>query len=400
MTKLETLYNVTNGLKALGRSIDDDLLNELKSEERKYIDEVIIPAIREHINPLITKLDCNLAMMLSYMDREEPVIEVIRHTNEEPSTEGKDDEEITKEEDANDNKMNTDSYLQVNKTGTYLVFDSSDNNTAKQPGTLLINREHHKFFIAFTKTAKALVITIDNVMSKPHNKKYTIDGFDGSEIVCFALCDIDDLLRIISIDNKGNEWKKVVEASFLVSDIYRKTPLLPPGFNLKIVEVVPNEEKERVKGMILNGTTQPGYLSKGVIESPQAEKIAWLKSPRKEVVISNSLREMETKDFYVLFDNGWQCVGADASQTMVKAINEMLKYTSIEKLASVGIIIDRKPMLSPRFLADDDESRFHKLSNGWWVNTHMNNKTKKDKLELLAKRCNIKLSVHLAMKKK
>lgn len=37
MTRLETLYNVTNGLKALGRSIDDDLLNELKSEERKYM---------------------------------------------------------------------------------------------------------------------------------------------------------------------------------------------------------------------------------------------------------------------------------------------------------------------------------------------------------------------------
>lgn len=132
--------------------------------------------------------------------------------------------------------------------------------------------------------------------------------------VCFALCDIDDLLRIISIDDKRNEWKKVVEASFLVSDIYRKTPLLPPGFNLKIVEVVPNEEKERVKGMILNRTTQPGYLSQGVIESPEAEKTAWLKSPRKEVVISNSLREMETKDFYVLFDNGWQCVGASCQK--------------------------------------------------------------------------------------
>lgn len=111
------------------------------------------------------------------------------------------------------------------------------------------------------------------------------------------------------------------------------------------------------------------------------------------------IKEYETKDFFVVFDNKKVVVSYNGSDTMVQAINEMLKRTTFNKLKEVNISVDTQPLFMQRPVVVGRAS-FHELSNGWWVNTHMNNATKKQYLEDLARHCGINLKVILNMKKK
>lgn len=107
-------------------------------------------------------------------------------------------------------------------------------------------------------------------------------------------------------------------------------------------------------------------------------------------------RENETLDFYISIGNKKRITGTTAAEALVNALNEMLNYTTIEKMTNIPIFVDRMPFISKTH-QNIRRASFYPLRNGWWVNTHLSNEAKKRNLEKIAHFCGISIEVHLEM---
>lgn len=107
-------------------------------------------------------------------------------------------------------------------------------------------------------------------------------------------------------------------------------------------------------------------------------------------------RENETIEFYISIGNKKRITGTTAAEALVNALNEMLNYTTIERMANIPIFVDRMPFISKTH-QNIRRASFYPLKNGWWVNTHLSNEAKKRNLEKIAHFCGILIEVHLEM---
>lgn len=396
--KLNLAYQTADNCKKMGMSVPVEILSQIKNIEKEYVEKEIIPSLSKHMQNMLS--DFRSKVFVGFAFHPDGEIKCISSLGE----------EMIKELDLDEMKVNEfdkvtitpeEYYVVVKEDGTFVV---SKSNIA-QEGKLRIDCARQKYLIAFNSSGNATSIAIHEIIKKPLNHSFKLVGLWESRVSHFCLCSEEDILAIYSIDRNGISRVKAVNASFLAGNSYTHSALIPSGYNLSKVEIVPEDLRDRFNAIIYNVSTEPGII---VSKDDTINKVVndfQLEGRRQQEVSSGGymltdyVKEYETSSFYVTFEDGTRCVGYDASDTMVKTINEMLKRTTIQKLASVGISVDKLPMLSSSYKSRE-RSSFHKLSNGWWVNTHMNNLSKKEKIEQLARAAGIKLKVFLAMTKR
>ena len=69
MTKLDTLYQSINGLKEVGLSLNPEIINEVNHLEEELIKNEVIPRLSESIEPIITKIQRPLVLVIDYLMR-------------------------------------------------------------------------------------------------------------------------------------------------------------------------------------------------------------------------------------------------------------------------------------------------------------------------------------------
>ncbi|MPL93372.1 hypothetical protein SDC9_39498 [bioreactor metagenome] len=78
MTKLETLYQSINGLKELGLSLNPEIINEVNILEEELIKNEVIPRLSESIEPIITKIQRPLVLVIDYVPNEKLSVRMTR----------------------------------------------------------------------------------------------------------------------------------------------------------------------------------------------------------------------------------------------------------------------------------------------------------------------------------
>lgn len=78
MTKLEELYNSINVLKKLGLPLNDETLEAVNHLEEELIKNEVIPRLSESIEPIITKIQRPLVLVIDYMPNEKLSVRMTR----------------------------------------------------------------------------------------------------------------------------------------------------------------------------------------------------------------------------------------------------------------------------------------------------------------------------------
>ncbi len=78
MTKLDTLYQSINGLKEVGLSLNPEIINEVNHLEEELIKNEVIPRLSESIEPIITKIQRPLVLVIDYVPNEKLSVRMTR----------------------------------------------------------------------------------------------------------------------------------------------------------------------------------------------------------------------------------------------------------------------------------------------------------------------------------
>lgn len=78
MTKLETLYISIKGLKELGLPLNQETLNAVDELEEELIKNEIIPRLSENIEPIITKIQRPIVLVVDYIPDEQLSVRLTR----------------------------------------------------------------------------------------------------------------------------------------------------------------------------------------------------------------------------------------------------------------------------------------------------------------------------------
>jgi hypothetical protein len=78
MTKLETLYNSIKGLKELGLPLNEETLKAVDELEEELIKNEIIPRLSESIEPIITKIQRPIVLVVDYIPDERLSVRLTR----------------------------------------------------------------------------------------------------------------------------------------------------------------------------------------------------------------------------------------------------------------------------------------------------------------------------------
>jgi hypothetical protein len=78
MTKLETLYNSIKGLKELGLPLNAETLKAVDELEEELIKNEIIPRLSESIEPIITKIQRPIVLVVDYIPDEQLSVRLTR----------------------------------------------------------------------------------------------------------------------------------------------------------------------------------------------------------------------------------------------------------------------------------------------------------------------------------
>lgn len=78
MTKLETLYNSIRGLKELGLPLNEETLRAVDEMEEELIKNEIIPRLSESIEPIITKIERPIVLVVDYIPDEQLSVRLTR----------------------------------------------------------------------------------------------------------------------------------------------------------------------------------------------------------------------------------------------------------------------------------------------------------------------------------
>jgi hypothetical protein len=78
MTKLETLYNSIKGLKELGLPLNAETLQAVDKLEEELIKNEIIPRLSESIEPIITKIQRPIVLVVDYIPDEQLSVRLTR----------------------------------------------------------------------------------------------------------------------------------------------------------------------------------------------------------------------------------------------------------------------------------------------------------------------------------
>jgi hypothetical protein len=78
MTKLETLYSSIKGLKELGLPLNEETLKAVDELEEELIKNEIIPRLSESIEPIITKIQRPIVLVVDYIPDEQLSVRLTR----------------------------------------------------------------------------------------------------------------------------------------------------------------------------------------------------------------------------------------------------------------------------------------------------------------------------------
>lgn len=78
MTKLEILYNSIKGLKELGLPLNEETLKAVDELEEELIKNEIIPRLSESIEPIITKIQRPIVLVVDYIPDEQLSVRLTR----------------------------------------------------------------------------------------------------------------------------------------------------------------------------------------------------------------------------------------------------------------------------------------------------------------------------------
>lgn len=78
MTKLETLYNSIRGLKELGLPLNEETLEAVDQLEEELIKNDVIPRLSESIEPIITKIERPIVLVVDYIPGEDLSVRLTR----------------------------------------------------------------------------------------------------------------------------------------------------------------------------------------------------------------------------------------------------------------------------------------------------------------------------------
>lgn len=432
--KLNKAYQAVDICNEMGVQISDEMRNKVESLEKEYLNSVVLPTVKEQLEELLAGFRTKLLFSASYSLEEGVDLKFVY--GEDDSAES-DEEEINEEPSDDEVEDHLNYYFQVFDDNYRIVETESDLSVSSDymyEGKItfpVYDIQAQNYFIRIYEDGSSYNLNVADLgITNVPNVVYHLPWKGKSPIVINIFSNENTLLAVYYLDG-GKLWVKIVPVKLLVENGETKATIVSNPNKIVRVGIVPENIREQLRYKIVKGLTYPGFMvstnnklicqllednmfddswndfrleslypkvdiTNTKIESP--DKVNRVPERIAPTTIDAGPRLYETKDFYVTFANNKICVGADASDTMVKAIDEMLNYTTIDKLASVGISVDKLPMISPRYISAGRTS-FHDLKNGWYVNTHMNNKTKKEKIELLAQRCGIQLSVYLKMSK-
>lgn len=78
MTKLETLYNSIRGLKKLGLPLNEETLRAVDQLEEELIKDDVIPRLSDSIEPIITKIERPIVLVVDYIPGENLSVRLTR----------------------------------------------------------------------------------------------------------------------------------------------------------------------------------------------------------------------------------------------------------------------------------------------------------------------------------
>lgn len=78
MTKLETLYNSIRGLKELGLPLNEETVKAVDALEEELIKNEIIPRLADSIEPIITKIERPIVLVVDYIPGENLSVRLTR----------------------------------------------------------------------------------------------------------------------------------------------------------------------------------------------------------------------------------------------------------------------------------------------------------------------------------
>lgn len=78
MTKLETLYNSIRGLKELGLPLNEETLKAVDQLEEELIKNDVIPRLSDSIEPIITKIERPIVLVVDYIPGENLSVRLTR----------------------------------------------------------------------------------------------------------------------------------------------------------------------------------------------------------------------------------------------------------------------------------------------------------------------------------
>lgn len=152
-------------------------------------------------------------------------------------------------------------YLRVNSHGTYELYFSDDEDEDNYD-LEIDDIFPMEYLVAVSSDGKAFCMNLEEILSKPKNKEIRIDGWDGSAIEDRELCDRNYIILLFSDAPDGSHWFKAVNMSYLLSDIYRHRPLLPPNYVLDRIQGMPEMHAPIFASITNNASSYAGVCYK------------------------------------------------------------------------------------------------------------------------------------------